>query len=78
MKRTCKLVVENGSCITGVKIGELFFPFENQNEANEIMMNFLDSTNAYYARSLVSKSETAINEIVAVLMKNNLLPVPCG
>ena len=38
MARTCKLVVENGGFITGVKIGEMFFKFENLSDAMETML----------------------------------------
>ena len=85
MKRTCKLVIENGRFITGVKIGEMFFPFENVNVARETMKEVIDeSENSYNSiqnaalklmNEQKSKNDDAINEIVEILIKNNLIPV---
>lgn len=87
MSKTCKLVVEGGMHITGVKIGEMFFPFEDINEAHQLMLNTLNSHNSYWAikneanklmQEQKSKHDTAINEIIDILAKNELLPVAVG
>lgn len=85
MKRTCKLVIEHERFITGVKIGEMFFPFEDINAARETMKSVIDesenSNNSIKtaATKLMneqkSKNDSAINEIVEIIIKHNLIPV---
>jgi ubiquinone biosynthesis protein Coq4 len=86
MTKTCKLVVEGGKFITGVTIGEMFFPFESVSDARETMVKTLDeSVNSTYAiekaaqkmlSETKSSNDTALNEIINILEKHGKLPVP--
>lgn len=88
--KKCTLVVTNigpNTFIDGVKIGGMFFEFEDNVATHKLLKSIFDKEPSQWdiqdkvdkiREESATKNEKVVGEIISILMKNDMLPVAMG